>query len=177
MSKTKAVILGLLVCLVGLLSFGTANDNGKEEGVERGDVLKNKNSEVGAMSESLQAAKGNYVLVNFWASYDAESHIANIQLANVSKRWNDAGMGDSLCFISVSLDRFESVSSQTIVRDGLSEGVYLTLTDGFDGSVARNLELKEDEFVNFLLDPKGVIVGKNMKKDEIIAYLNSVTKS
>lgn len=174
MPKTKAVVLGLLFCLVGLLSFGPSNNTGIEKGVERGDVLKNNRSEVGAMSEYLKAANGNYVLVNFWASYDAESHISNIRLANMSKRLNEVGKGDSLCFISVSLDRFESVSTQTLVRDGLTHGAYLTLTEGFNSLAAKSLKMNEGEFQNFLLDPQGVIVGKNMKESEISAYLETL---
>ncbi len=174
MTKTKAVVLGLLFGLIGLLSFGPANNKGIEEGVERGDVLKNNRSEVGAMSEYLKAAKGNYVLVNFWASYDAKSHISNIRLANMSRRMNEVRKGDSLCFISVSLDRFESVSSQTLVRDGLTQGAYLTLTEGFNSLAARSFEMNEGEFQNFLLDPQGVIVGKNMTEAEISAYFETL---
>ncbi len=175
MTKAKAVILVLLAGLVSLVSFGTANNKDAETGVNRGDVLKNESSDVQELAPVLKQNKGNYVLVNFWASYDAESHIANINLANLVSNYN-AQNKNEVKLVSVSLDRFQSVADETLRRDGLVGTQNLTVTQGFNSRMAQSLELTEGEFSNFLLDPQGVIVGKNLTKQQVAAFLAQMAR-
>lgn len=57
---------------------------------------------------SLQAAKGNYILLSFWASYDAASRTRNARLHNVVS--DDARVE----MISISFDRYQSVFNAAV---------------------------------------------------------------
>ena len=66
---------------------------------------------------SLSALHGNYVLVNFWASYDAASRMRNIELNRALLDEEDTQ--HSVKFVSVSFDNYVSIFRETVRKDGI----------------------------------------------------------
>ena len=167
MTKTRTLIFFLLIGLVGLLSFAgrEALDKG---GLDKGDRIKVDDSDnMKVIANLLKEGKGNYVLVNFWATYDAQSHIDNIRFARMVDAYKDAAINQTngLVMVSVSFDTFQSVFVETIRRDALpAANIYEGY--GFDSHLARNFELEEGQFGNYLIDEQGVIVAKNVTPEE-----------
>ena len=114
---------------------------------------------------SLQASKGNYILLSFWASYDATSRTRNARLHHVVS--DDARVK----MISISFDRYPSVFRTAVRQDGLSENVYQEM-DGEGSEIFKSYDLKHG-FINCLVDDRGVIVAKNVSPSELASLLHT----
>lgn len=112
---------------------------------------------------SLQAPKGNYILLSFWASYDATSRTRNARLHHVVS--DDARVK----MISISFDRYPSIFRTAVRQDGLSENVYQEM-DGEGSEIFKSYDLKHG-FINCLVDDRGVIVAKNVSPSELASLL------
>lgn len=114
---------------------------------------------------SLQAPKGNYILLSFWASYDATSRTRNARLHHVVS--DDARVK----MISISFDRYPSIFRTAVRQDGLSENVYQEM-DGEGSEIFKSYDLKHG-FINCLVDDRGVIVAKNVSPSELASLLHT----
>lgn len=114
---------------------------------------------------NLRAAEGGYLLLSFWASYDAVSRERNAML-------NHAIQGKArVDMISISFDRYRSVFDAAVRQDGIQgSGCYLEI-DGENSDAFKVYDLKSG-FKNYLIDSKGVIIAKNVTAAELSAYLN-----
>ena len=56
--------------------------------------------------------KGKYVLLSFWASYDAQSRMQNASLSNALR-----STSQDVEMVSVSFDEYQSVFQETIRKD------------------------------------------------------------
>ena len=92
----------------------------------------------------LSNLKGKYVLLSFWASYDAQSRMQNASLSNVLR----AASNQNVEMVSVSFDEYRSVFEETIRKDQIVTPVC------------------------YLLDDNGVIIAKNISAAELSSYLN-----
>ena len=115
---------------------------------------------------SFQNHSGRYTLLNFWATYDAESRARNVQL------WNEVNKlsSDKIAMYSISLDEKESIFTETVKADKL-EG-----TKQFHEELGRKSELFEKYnlqkgFCNFLIDDKGVIIAANVAPEDLTKVL------
>lgn len=164
MTKTKTVVS--LLVLLGLLSF-TPSNKSLENGLLKGDKMKISNEQ--NLEKALQANNGALVLINTWASYNAESRIENIRLAKVIEKYKEKQFksGQGLSMIALSLDSYNSVFNETIKRDNLIGVKNFRLEQGYESEIAKNYELKDGTFGNFLLDAHGVILAKNINAEEL----------
>ena len=115
---------------------------------------------------SFQNHSGRYTLLNFWATYDAESRARNVQL------WNEVNKlsSDKIAMYSISLDEKESIFTETVKADKL-EG-----TKQFHEELGRKSELfgkynLQKGFCNFLIDDKGVIIAANVTPEDLTKVL------
>jgi NAD-dependent DNA ligase len=113
---------------------------------------------------SLQAAKGNYILLSFWASYDAASRTRNARLHNVVS--DDARVE----MISISFDRYQSVFNAAVRQDGISDNVYQEM-EGENSEIFKSYDLKHG-FINYLVNDRGAIVAKNVTPSELASLLH-----
>ena len=118
---------------------------------------------------SLSALHGNYVLVNFWASYDAASRMRNIELNRALLDEDDTQY--SVKFVSVSFDDYVSIFRETIRKDGIVGAGCFVETEGVKSSIFKDYNLKKG-FTNYLLDENGMIIAKNISVAELSSYLN-----
>ena len=116
----------------------------------------------------LSELHGNYVLVNFWASYDAVSRIRNIEM---SRTLEHADAHRQIEFVSVSFDDYESIFRETVRRDKIVGAGCFVDTAGSKSDIFKDYELKNG-LTNYLLDENGMIIAKNISVAELTTYLN-----
>ncbi len=97
------------------------------------------------IATELSDLKGKYVLLSFWASYDAQS--------------------------SVSFDEYQSIFEETIRKDQIVTPTCFVETKGEYSGLFKKYRLGRG-FTNYLLDDNGVIIAKNISAAELSAYLN-----
>ena len=112
--------------------------------------------------------KGKYVLLSFWASYDAQSRMQNASLSNALR-----STSQDVEMVSVSFDEYQSVFQETIRKDQIVTPTCFVETEGEDSRLFKKYRLNRG-FTNYLLDGNGVIIAKNISAAELSAYANKI---
>ncbi|WP_321423700.1 TlpA disulfide reductase family protein [uncultured Bacteroides sp.] len=124
-----------------------------------GTTLKNQKLE-------LKDLKGQYVLINFWASYDAQSRMQNVILNNaIMTSFN------KVKFVSVSFDEYQSIFKETIRKDQIASPICFVETKGESSKLFKDYSLNRG-FNSYLLDENGVIIAKNISLSQLSSLLN-----
>lgn len=84
----------------------------------------------------LQNLKGKYVLLSFWASYDAQSRMQNVSLNNALQN-----LSKDVKMVSVSFDDYQSVFSETIRKDKVQSSDCYLETKGEASSIFKKYNL------------------------------------
>ena len=113
----------------------------------------------------LKDLKGKYVLLSFWASYDANSRMKNATLSHAISKINNVEM------VSVSFDSYKSIFNEAIKKDRISTTNCFVELSGEDSEIYQTYRLHKG-FKNFLLDENGVIIAKDIHVKELSSYLN-----
>ena len=116
----------------------------------------------------LSDLKGKYVLLSFWASYDAQSRMQNVSLNNVLR--SDM---PNVEMVSVSFDEYRSVFEETIRKDQIVTPTCFVETKGEDSGLFKKYRLNRG-FTNYLLDGNGVIIAKNISAAELSAHIKEI---
>ncbi|HIX26047.1 MAG TPA: peroxiredoxin family protein [Candidatus Barnesiella excrementigallinarum] len=151
MKKTKSVIGMLALVLLFSSAF-----NPVETGLKEGKQAPKLYVENTAGKVTLQELKGQYVLLNFWAGYDAMSRMQNVRFA---REIDKAGL-ENISLVSVSFDTNRKVFEETIKRDGLNAATQFYDKDGSRSDIFDNYRLNKG-FASYLISPEGVIIAKN----------------
>ena len=157
MKKTKSVI-GMLALSLLFSSAFNPNKTGLKEG-ERAPQLSLQNADD---SVSLQSLKGQYVLLNFWAGYDAPSRMENIRFA---REIDKSGL-ENISLVSVSFDTNRKVFEEIVKRDELDTATQFYDKDGSRSDIFDNYRLSKG-FASYLISPEGVIIAKNPNPDQL----------
>ena len=112
--------------------------------------------------------KGKYVLLSFWASYDAQSRMQNASLSNALR-----STSQDVEMVSVSFDEYQSVFQETIRKDQIVTPTCFVETEGEDSGLFKKYRLNRG-FTNYLLDGNGVIIAKNISAADLSAYVKEV---
>ena len=115
----------------------------------------------------LSDLKGKYVLLSFWASYDAQSRMQNASLSNALR----STARNNVKMVSVSFDEYQSIFEETIRKDQIVTPTCFVETKGESSGLFKKYRLGRG-FTNYLLDDNGVIIAKNISAAELSAYLN-----
>lgn len=115
----------------------------------------------------LSDLRGKYVLLSFWASYDAQSRMQNISLSNVLREAAPQNME----MVSVSFDEYTSIFKETIRKDQIVTPTCFVETEGKSSNLFKKYRLNRG-FTNYLLDDNGMIIAKNISASELSSYLN-----
>ena len=116
----------------------------------------------------LSDLKGKYVLLSFWASYDAQSRMQNASLSNAL---HSTSPNNNVEMVSVSFDEYQSIFKETVRKDQIVTPTCFVETEGEDSRLFKKYRLNRG-FTNYLLDGNGVIIAKNISAAELSAYLN-----
>ena len=110
MRHVKWIFVVLLIC--SLTAF--VEKDKPTRGLSEGDVAPDFKIESTSEEQpafKLANMKGRYVLLSFWASYDAQSRMQNVSLSNVLRSSRNVEM------VSVSFDEYQSIFKETVRKD------------------------------------------------------------
>ena len=116
---------------------------------------------------SLSRLKGKYVLLSFWASYDAPSRMCNAALSEAFR----TASPDGVEMVSISFDEYESIFKETVRKDQIVTSACFVETEGEASDLYKMYQLGGG-FTNYLLDENGIILAKDISAKDILAYLN-----
>ena len=159
-----------VVLLIGSLTSFVEKDK-PIGGLNVGDIapdFKIQSMSAGQPLAELSDMKGKYVLLSFWASYDAHSRMQNASLSNVLR---SASRNENVEMVSVSFDEYQSIFKETVRKDQIVTPTCFVETKGESSGLFKKYRLGRG-FTNYLLDENGVIIAKNISAAELSAYLN-----
>jgi len=117
---------------------------------------------------SLSDFRGNYVLLEFWASWCAPCRRENPGLMNVYNKYNKDGFE----ILAISLDSKRESWLNAIEQDQLT---WYNVSDlnYWDSEPARLYSIRHIP-ANVLIDPAGKIIAKNLKEEELNNKLEQI---
>jgi peroxiredoxin len=122
---------------------------------------------------SLSSFKGKYVLVDFWASWCGPCRAENPNVVRVFNQYKDKGF----TVLGVSLDRPNAKDKWLkAINDDQLTWTHVSDLKYWDNEVAKQYGIKAIP-QNLLINPQGVIVGKNLRGEELEAKLGEVISS
>ena len=113
----------------------------------------------------LKDFRGKYVVLSFWASYDAHSRLNNATLSHATSKTGNVEM------VSVSFDNYKAIFNETIRKDRVSTENCFVELDGEKSELYKTYRLHKG-FKNYLLDENGVIIAKDINAKQLSSYLN-----
>ena len=161
--NVKGIFVALLT--VPFIFFSFVGKDTPTEGLTIGDKAPSFNIRNEKQSINLKDLNGKYVLLSFWASYDACSRMQNATLSHAASKNNKIEM------VSVSFDNYQSIFEETIKKDRISATNCYVDLNGENSEIYQTYRLHKG-FKNYLLDENGVIIAKDIKAKELSSYLN-----
>ena len=114
----------------------------------------------------LSQFKGKYVLLDFWASWCGPCREEN---PNVVKAYNTY-KNRNFTILGISLDKDKAAWGQAIKQDGLTWNHAGELAD-FEGKTVKLYQVQAIP-ASFLLDPTGKIIARDLRGEDLDAFLN-----
>jgi len=120
---------------------------------------------------SLENYKGKYVFVDFWASWCGPCRKENPHVIEAYQKYKDKGFD----VFSVSLDSSKEPWLEAIKADGLGDWTHVGDLKGWSNEAAQKYGIS---FIpaNYLLDPQGVIIAKDLRGDQLLLKLMDIFK-
>lgn len=119
---------------------------------------------------SLKSYRGKYVLVDFWASWCAPCRHENPNVVKAYTKYKS----DKFDILGVSLDQDKTAWENAIAKDGLPWNQVSDLM-GWQSTLAMTYAVHSIP-ANFLIDPQGKIIARDLRGDDLEKKLNEVLK-
>ncbi|MCM1292639.1 MAG: peroxiredoxin family protein [Bacteroides sp.] len=164
MKKTMVFIVAFVVLLFSV-SANTGRDFNAVEGMAAPYFMV-KAADGTTISPSDK--RGHFVIVNFWASNDAESRMA----ANRYSSYVESDREEQIALMSFNFDDNLMLFREIVRRDGLDEATQFNVLSDSRQEIISRYGLDKG-LKSFLIDPEGVIVAVNPTSDQIASIAGS----
>ena len=118
----------------------------------------------------LQSLRGKYVLVDFWASWCGPCRAESPNLVKAYGQYRDSNFE----ILSITLDQSKDKWLKAVKEDAYTWSQVGDLK-GWENAAARQFGVMGIPF-NFLLDPNGVIIARNLRGDALDEKLKEILK-
>ena len=181
MNKTRIALASGVILLA---AFGFTARNTEGGPAKDGTAIGDKAPELAFYNVDstkvikLSSLKGQYVLIDFWASWCGPCRRENPNVVRAYEKYGKAKLkqGKGFTIYSVSLDKSRSAWKQAIEQDKLSWPNHVSDLRAWSAEGARIYGVNSIP-MNFLIDPEGIIVAKNLRGDQLDKALDPFVKS
>ena len=119
----------------------------------------------------LSSFRGKYVLLDFWASWCAPCRHENPAVLEAFNKYKKKGFK----VFQVSLDKEKNDWLTAINKDGLGEITHASDLQYWN-CVPAKLYGVQSIPANFLIDPKGIVIAKNLRGNDLLNTLKQIYK-
>lgn len=119
---------------------------------------------------NIKSFRGKYVLIDFWASWCGPCRGENPNVVAAFNKYKNK----NFTVLGISLDKSKDAWLAAVEKDGLT---WTQLSDlkFWSNAVAQQFGIQSIP-QNFLIDPNGVVIGKNLRGEALEAKLESILK-
>ncbi|TYP97433.1 alkyl hydroperoxide reductase subunit AhpC [Tenacibaculum adriaticum] len=119
---------------------------------------------------TLSSVKGKYVLLDFWASWCKPCRAENPYVIQAYHKFKEKNFE----IVAVSLDASHEAWKLAIEEDGLP-WIHVSDLKGWKNEVAVKYDVQSVP-TNYLINPEGVIIGKNLRGNNLTNKLDEIFK-
>jgi thiol-disulfide isomerase/thioredoxin len=125
--------------------------------------------DINGKNVSLDKFKGKYVLIDFWASWCVPCRMQSPYLIKVSELYGK----NNFVILSISIDENHNDWKKAIIKDGTKAFVHLIDDRGRESPVKNQYNINSIPS-NFLIDPAGKIIDKDLKGEKLVVRVAEV---